>query len=51
MRTGEFVVDTGGRLVLTYRYQYGDNYPDVETLRASIHEAASGRREPPSKRA
>ncbi len=38
---GEFVVDTHGRLVLTYRYQYCDNYPDAETLIASIHEAPS----------
>ncbi len=38
--SGEFVVDTLGRLVLTYRYQYCDNYPDVETLINSIHEAA-----------
>ncbi len=39
---GEFVVDTLGRLILTYRYQYCDNYPDVETLINSIHEAAKG---------
>jgi peroxiredoxin len=36
---GEFVVDTRGRLVLTYRYQYCDNYPDVESLVDSINEA------------
>jgi hypothetical protein len=35
---GEFVVDSAGRLVLTYRYQYCDNYPDVETLISSIEE-------------
>lgn len=39
---GEFVVNTLGRLVLTYRYQYCDNYPDVEVLTASIRQAASG---------
>jgi peroxiredoxin len=38
---GEFVVDSKGRLLLTYRYQYCDNYPDVEALVASIHEAAA----------
>jgi peroxiredoxin len=40
---GEFVVDRLGRLVLTYRYQYCDNYPDVETLVDSIHEASAAR--------
>jgi peroxiredoxin len=39
---GEFVVGRDGRLVLTYRYQYCDNYPDIETLIDSITEAASG---------
>jgi peroxiredoxin len=39
---GEFVIGTDGRLVLTYRYQYCDNYPDVETLVDSVAEAASG---------
>lgn len=38
---GEFVVDTNGRLVLTYRYHYCDNYPDVEALIESVHEATS----------
>ena len=37
---GEFVVNTRGRLILTYRYQYCDNYPDVEVLINSIHEAS-----------
>lgn len=36
---GEFVVSTQGRLVLAYRYQYCDNYPEVEVLLASIQEA------------
>jgi hypothetical protein len=36
---GEFVVDQRGRLVLTYRYQYCDNYPDTDTLIDSINEA------------
>lgn len=36
---GEFVVDRTGRLVLTYRYQYCDNFPDIETLLDSIAEA------------
>ena len=36
---GEFVVNTQGRLVFTYRYQYCDNYPDPEILDSSIHEA------------
>ena len=35
---GEFVVNTQGRLVFTYRYQYCDN-PDPEILDTSIHEA------------
>lgn len=38
---GEFVVARDGRLVLTYRYQYCDNYPDLETLVDSIAEASS----------
>jgi peroxiredoxin len=38
---GEFVVNQAGRLVLTYRYQYCDNAPDVDTLVASIDEARS----------
>jgi peroxiredoxin len=38
---GEFVVDQAGRLVLTYRYQYCDNYPDTWTLVDSIAEAAA----------
>lgn len=37
---GEFIVDMQGCLVLTYRYQYCDNYPEVETLIDSIHEAS-----------
>lgn len=36
---GEFVISRQGRLVLTYRYQYCDNYPDVESLVDSIREA------------
>ena len=36
---GEFVVDQTGRIVLAYRYQYCDNYPDVEVLLDSISEA------------
>ena len=38
---GEFVVNTFGRFVFTYRYQYCDNFPDTETLVASIREAAA----------
>jgi peroxiredoxin len=38
---GEFVVGTDGRLVLTYRYQYCDNYPDIEALVDSIAEAVA----------
>ena len=37
---GECVVDRRGRLILAYRYQYCDNYPEVETLIDSIHEAS-----------
>ena len=33
---GEFVVDADGRFVLTYRYQYCDNYPDPDSLIAAI---------------
>jgi peroxiredoxin len=36
---GEFVVNRAGRLVLAYRYQYCDNYPDPETLIEAIKEA------------
>lgn len=36
---GEFVVDPTGRLVLTYRYQYCDNYPETEVLVDAIAEA------------
>lgn len=40
---GEFVIDRSGGFVLTYRYQYCDNYPDTWTLIDSIAEAvASG---------
>ena len=38
---GEFVVDRSGRLVLTYRYQYCDNFPDEWTLLDSIAEAVA----------
>jgi peroxiredoxin len=38
---GEFVVDRSGRLVLAYRYQYCDNYPDTWTLVDSIAEAVA----------
>jgi hypothetical protein len=38
---GEFVVDGRGRLVLTYRYQYCDNFPDTWTLVDSIKEAVA----------
>ena len=40
---GEFVVNTQGRLTLTYRYQYCDNDPEVETLINSIKEASENR--------
>ncbi len=36
---GEFIVNRAGRLVLAYRYQYCDNYPDPSTLTDSIMEA------------
>ncbi len=39
---GEFVVNRAGRLVLAYRYQYCDNYPDPATLTDSIKEAMAG---------
>ena len=39
---GEFVVNTQGRLVFSYRYQYCDNYPDSEILDSSIQEAFGG---------
>jgi peroxiredoxin len=38
---GEFVVNTSGELVFTYRYQYCDNYPDPEMLVRAIREAAA----------
>jgi hypothetical protein len=34
-------VNRDGRLVLTYRYQYCDNIPDIDTLVDSIREAAA----------
>jgi hypothetical protein len=37
----EFVVDRSGRLVLTYHFQYCDNYPDIETLVDSVREASA----------
>lgn len=37
---GEFVIDAAGRIILAYRYAYCDNYPDVESLLDSVHEAA-----------
>lgn len=36
---GEFVINTRGKLVFSYRYQYCDNYPDPDILDYSIHEA------------
>lgn len=39
---GEFIVDRQGRLVLTYRYQFCDNFPDRWTLVDSIREAIEG---------
>jgi hypothetical protein len=36
---GEFVVDRRGRLVLSYRCQYCDNYPDLDVLTGAIAEA------------
>lgn len=41
---GEFVVNADGRLTLAYRYQYCDNYPEVETLINSIKEAQENHR-------
>lgn len=38
---GEFVVNTQGKFVFTYRYQYCDNYPNLDTLLNSIKEAAA----------
>lgn len=38
---GEFVINAAGRFVLTYRYQYCDNYPEPEMLIAAISEAAA----------
>ena len=36
---GEFVVDRGGTVRLTYRYNYCEDFPDHEVLTASIREA------------
>lgn len=39
---GEFVVNRAGKIVFAYRYAYCDNFPDVEALIDSIHQAAEG---------
>ena len=36
---GEFVIDRGGAIRLAYRYQYCDNYHDLDTLIDSIRES------------
>ncbi|MEX0789015.1 MAG: peroxiredoxin-like family protein [Anaerolineales bacterium] len=36
---GEFVVDRGGKLGLTYRYQYCEDYPNPLVLVAALREA------------
>ena len=36
---GEFVVSRAGTLMLAYRYQYCDNYPDLATLTSSVKQA------------
>ncbi|MEE9174307.1 MAG: peroxiredoxin-like family protein [Thermoplasmata archaeon] len=38
-RPGEFVVDRGGILFLTYRYQYCEDYPDPRVLVTAIRAA------------
>ncbi|MCJ2532042.1 MAG: hypothetical protein LN413_07070 [Candidatus Thermoplasmatota archaeon] len=38
-RPGEFVVDRGGILRLTYRYQYCEEYPDPRVLVTAIRAA------------
>ena len=39
---GEFVVDQSGALLLTYRYNYCEDFPDRRVLIASIREARWG---------
>ena len=39
---GEFVVDQSGVLLLTYRYNYCEDFPDRRVLIASIREARWG---------
>jgi len=39
---GEFVIDTAGRVVLAYRYNYCEDFPDPRVLYAALREA--GRR-------
>ena len=39
---GEFVVDTAGRIVLAYRYNYCEDFPDARVLYAAIREATRG---------
>jgi len=36
---GEFVVDTAGRIVLAYRYNYCEDFPDPRVLYAALREA------------
>lgn len=36
---GEFVINTDGKLELTYRYQYCEDYPESSVLRSAIEHA------------
>ena len=39
---GEFVIDTAGRIVLAYRYNYCEDFPDARVLFAAIRQATRG---------
>jgi hypothetical protein len=36
---GEFVIDRAGRVVLAYRYNYCEDFPDPRVLYAALREA------------
>jgi len=40
---GEFVVDAGGNVVLAYRYNYCEDFPDPRLLYAALREASRSR--------
>jgi hypothetical protein len=39
---GEFVMGAGGEVVLAYRYNFCEDYPDARVLHAAIRQAGRG---------